>query len=345
MARKAAPVATPSARLDKAQRLKIYYHLKQTRMLEEKLSALYKQNKIIGGLYRSLGQEGTSVGSAFALQPQDVICPMIRNMGSLLVKGAQPRHVFAQYMARDLGPSHGRDNGVHFGDIKQGTVSIISHLGAMIPIMVGIGLASKLKRLSAVALNYIGDGGTSTGDFHEALNLASVQRIPFVLIAEHNQFAYSTPTEKQMNVGDIAERAKGYGIPGPIVDGNDTLAVYDVTMEAVERARRGEGPTLIEVKTMRMLGHAEHDDFRYVPRELIEEWRAKDPIERYERQLLDEGLATPAELQAMVARIDEELDAARAEAEASPLPPGLTVHDGVYADGGPGIERWRRPWD
>lgn len=338
--------ARPSDRLSREERLKIYYFLRLTRGLEEKLTNLFRQNKIVGGLYRSLGQEGASVASAFALQAQDQMSPLIRNLGSMLVKGAEPRHVFAQYMARSLGPSGGKDNNIHFGDIKgQGTVSIISMLGKMIPIMVGVGMANKMLKNNAVAMTYIGDGGTSTGDFHEGLNLASVLKIPFVLIAEHNQYAYSTPTRQQMNVDDIAVRASGYGIPGVIVDGQDVLAVYDVTWEALERARRGEGPTLIEIKTMRMLGHAEHDDFRYVPKELLEEWRARDPIDLYQKRLLDEKTATRADLEGLEAQVNAELDAALAEAEASPFPEPVNTHLGVYADNGPGMERWLRPWD
>jgi TPP-dependent pyruvate/acetoin dehydrogenase alpha subunit len=206
-------------------------------------------------------------------------------------------------------------------------------LGALIPVMVGIALAGKMQGKDFVALTYIGDGGTSTGDFHEGLNLAAVLQVPFVLIAEHNGWAYSTPTSRQMRIKSIATRAAAYGIPGESVDGNDVLAVYEATKRAVDRARSGGGPALIEARTFRMKGHAEHDDAGYVPQAMLEEWKKKDPLERFERHLLGNGLATEDELRRMAAEIDAELSAEVDRALASPFPPPERAFENVYAEG------------
>ncbi|HEY4563740.1 MAG TPA: thiamine pyrophosphate-dependent dehydrogenase E1 component subunit alpha, partial [Thermoanaerobaculia bacterium] len=261
----------------------------------------------------------------------DVMGPLIRNLGAMLVRGVKPREVMMQYMAKSDSPTGGKDGNTHFGDLKRGLVAPISMLGALIPVMAGVALAGKMQGKDLVALTYIGDGGTSTGDFHEGLNLASVLNVPFVLIAENNGWAYSTPTARQMRIRSIATRAAAYGIPGETVDGNDVLAVYEVTKKAVERARAGGGPTLIESKTFRMKGHAEHDDAGYVPKEQFEEWKQKDPIERFERHLLGTGLATEEDLKAIVARIDAQLNQEVDLALASPMPPAERAFEGVYA--------------
>jgi TPP-dependent pyruvate/acetoin dehydrogenase alpha subunit len=317
--------------LPKERQLELYHFLRLTRMVESRLGNLYRQGKVVGGLYSSLGQEATAVGSAYALETRDVMGPLIRNLGSMLVRGVRPREVMMQYMAKSDSPTGGKDGNTHFGDLKRGLVAPISMLGAVIPVMAGVALAGKMQGKDLVALTYIGDGGTSTGDFHEGLNLAAVLQVPFVLIAENNGWAYSTPTHRQMRVKSIATRAAAYGIPGETVDGNDVLAVYEVTRKAVERARAGGGPTLIESKTFRMKGHAEHDDAGYVPKEQFEEWRQKDPIERFERHLLGNGLATSEDLQAIVARIDTQLNDEVDFALASPMPPPERAFEGVYA--------------
>ena len=317
--------------LPRERQLELYHFMKLTRMVEGRLGNLYRQGKVVGGLYSSLGQEATAVGSAYALEAQDVMGPLIRNLGSMLVRGVQPREVMMQYMAKSDSPTGGKDGNTHFGDLKRGLVAPISMLGAVIPVMAGVALAGKMQGKDLVALTYIGDGGTSTGDFHEGLNLAAVLHVPFVLIAENNGWAYSTPTSRQMCVRNIATRAAAYGVPGEIVDGNDVLAVYEVTRKAVERARAGGGPTLIESKTFRMKGHAEHDDAGYVPKEQFEEWRQKDPIERFERHLLGNGLATQEDLQAITAKIDAQLNQEVDFALASPMPPPERAFEGVYA--------------
>ncbi len=319
--------------LSREGQLDLYRYMKLTRMTEDRLGNLYRQNKVVGGLYSSRGQEATSVGSAYALAPQDFVGPLIRNLGTMLVRGVKPREAMMQYMAKSDSPTGGKDCNTHFGDLARGLVAPISMLGAVIPVLAGVALAGRMQKKDLVALTYIGDGGTSTGDFHEGLNLAAVLNLPFVLIAENNGWAYSTPTSRQMRIQNIVTRAAAYGIAGEVVDGNDVLAVYEATRRAVERARSGGGPTLLEAKTFRMKGHAEHDDAGYVPKEHFEEWKAKDPIDRFERHLRDHGLATEAELQQITARIDEELSREVDLALASPFPPAERAFENVYAEG------------
>jgi len=235
------------AGLTREQLLEIYRYLRLTRTLEEPLTALYRQSKVIGGLFRSLGQEGESVASAYALERGkhgDILSPLIRNLGSMLVMGARPVEILRQYMAKAEGPTRGRELNVHFNDLELGYLGQISHLGDMIPVMAGITLTFKLRGELRVGLVYIGDGGTSTGTFHEGLNFAAVQRCPLVVVAEYNRWAYSTPPEKQFAVKDLADKPKGYGIAAATVDGNDVLAVYQATKLAVERAREPLDVTL-----------------------------------------------------------------------------------------------------
>jgi pyruvate dehydrogenase E1 component alpha subunit/2-oxoisovalerate dehydrogenase E1 component alpha subunit len=308
--------------------------MKLNRMVEEKLTNLYRQGKVVGGLYRSLGQEACSVGSAYALEKGDIFTPLIRDLGAIFVKGGRPRDVMAQYMAKATGPTGGRDLNTHFGWINEDSVmpSVISMLGDMVPILVGAALAARMQGKRSVALNWIGDGGTSTGAFHEGFNFACVQKAPFVLIVENNKWAYSTPVEKQSANTRFVDRAQAYGCHGASVDGNDVLAVYEVTRQALARARDGGGPTLIEADTMRMRGHAEHDDMKYVPAQMVEEWSAKDPIVRYERTLIDSGAATQAELDAVNAQLDAFLQGELRWAEESPMPDPESGLSRVYGD-------------
>src|ERR1044071_2747082 len=260
-------ICTSETTLNVEQLLELYRWLQLTRLVEERLVNLYRQTKVVGGVFRSLGQEATAVGTAYALQKQDFISPLIRDLGAVLVKGIRPREIFAQYMAKAWGPSEGRDLNIHFGDMQRGFIGPISHLGDMIPVMTGIVLAARMQQKPIVAVAYIGDGGMSTGAFHEGLNFAAVQKLPLIIVAEYNHYAYSTPTSFQTAVKDLAEKAAGYGIPGHIVDGNDIIACYEVTKKAAEYARGGGGAVLIESKTYRRKGDAEHDDQRYVPPE------------------------------------------------------------------------------
>lgn len=312
---------TTETTLKPAQMLELYRYLKLTRLVEERLVNLYRQTKVVGGVFRSLGQEATAVGSAYALRPQDFVTPLIRDLGAVFVKGIRPRDIFAQYMAKAWGPSGGRDLNIHFGDVEKGFIGPISHLGDMIPVMTGVLLAARLQKKDTVALAYIGDGGMSTGAFHEGLNFAAVQRLPLIVMAEYNHYAYSTPTNLQTAVSNLAEKAAGYGIPGYIVDGNDIVACYEVTKRAADYARKGNGAVLIEAKTYRRKGHAEHDDQRYVPDGEIEWWeKHNDPIDRYERYLTEKKIATKKKIEEITAGIEREIDEDVAWAESSPMP-------------------------
>ena len=312
---------TTETSLKPEQLLELYRYLKLTRLVEERLVNLYRQTKVVGGVFRSLGQEATAVGSAYALQPEDFITPLIRDLGAVLVKGIQPRDIFAQYMAKAWGPSGGKDLNIHFGDMQKGFIGPISHLGDMIPVMTGLLLAARMQKKKFVTVAYIGDGGMSTGAFHEGLNFAAVQRLPLIVIAEYNHYAYSTPTSLQTAVRDLAEKASGYGIPAHIVDGNDVIACYEVTKQAAEYARRGGGAVLIESKTYRRKGHAEHDDQRYVEPGEIEWWEQhNDPIDRFERYLLDHKVAKKKQLEETVADVTRLIDEDCAWAESAPLP-------------------------
>jgi TPP-dependent pyruvate/acetoin dehydrogenase alpha subunit len=312
---------TTDTTLRPEQLLELYRYLKLTRLFEERLVNLYRQTKVVGGVFRSLGQEATAVGSCYALQPQDFITPIIRDLGAVFVKGIKPRDIFAQYMAKAWGPSGGRDLNIHFGDMQKGFIGPISHLGDMIPVMTGIALAARMQKKRLVAVAYIGDGGMSTGAFHEGLNFAAVQRLPLIVVAEYNHYAYSTPTNLQTAVKDLAEKAAGYGIPAHIVDGNDVIACYEVTRRAAEFARRGGGAVLIEAKTYRRKGHAEHDDQRYVPAGEIEWWeKHNDPIDRCERFLLQHNVATKEKLDELTADVLREIDEDCTWAESSPMP-------------------------
>ena len=323
--------------LTRPELLELFYFARLTRDVEERLAILYRQNKVVGGLYRSLGQEGESVASAYALRGRDATAPLIRNLGALVTRGVRPRDIFAQYMAKGTSPTGGRDLNVHFSHMPEPGVDEpiiigpISMLGDLIPVMAGIGLAARMRGESLVAMTYIGDGGTSTGAFHEGMNFAAVQKLPLVVIAEDNKFAYSTPVSKQMAIASIDRRADGYGIPHELIDGNDMLAVYESAARAVTRARQGDGPTLIGVDTMRMRGHAEHDDMRYVPKALLDEWEPKDAITRYRARLIEMSTATDAEL-TDIERISKSYAEQEAdEALAAPMPEPSSGSYGVYA--------------
>jgi pyruvate dehydrogenase E1 component alpha subunit/2-oxoisovalerate dehydrogenase E1 component alpha subunit len=326
----------PAARagLSREQLLDLYYWMRLTRSLEERLVNLYRQTKVVGGLFRSLGQEACAVGSAFALRREDVLSPLIRNLGSMLVKGATPLEVLRQYMAKGDSPTRGRELNIHFGDVEERNfVGQISHLGDMVPVMAGVTLSFKLRKEPRGGLVYVGDGATSTGAFHEGINFAAVQGCPLVVIVENNRYAYSTPTSKQCAAERLADKAAGYGIPGVRADGNDVIAAYEVTRDAVARARRGEGVTLIELMTYRRKGHAEHDNQSYVPAGEIDRWaRENDPLDRYVQRLTgSEGVAV-AELEAIDARVQTEIDDATDIAEKSPPPEPRDCLVGVYAD-------------
>ena len=333
------------AGLSGADLLALYRYLRLTRTLEERLVALYRQGQITGGLYRSLGQEGEAVGSAYALErgaPPDILSPLIRNLGSLLVMGIRPLEILRQYLAKAGALSRGRDLNLHFADLGRGVLGQISHLGDMVPVMAGVALSFKLRGEPRVALVYVGDGATSTGACHEGLNFAAVQRVPLVVIGEYNHWAFATPPERQFAVRHLAERAAGYGLPATSVDGNDVLAVYEATRRAVAAARAGEGAQFVEVKTYRRAGHAEHDDQRYVPVAERERWAADDPLERYAWRLAAERWASAATLAAVDELVRLEVDEAVAACEREGPPAPESALDGVFASPPRAAAAWYR---
>ncbi len=333
--------------LTRQQYLDLYYFMRLNRAVEDMMVKLFRQNKIVGGLYSSLGQEAVSVGTAYALEKKDWLAPMIRNIGALLVKGVPPRDIFMQHMAKYDSPTKGKDGTSHFGDLENlHIVSPISMLGDLIPVMTGVAMAGRYLGQKIVAMTWIGDGGSSTGVFHEGLNFAAVQKAPFVLVLENNQWAYSTPVKRQVPLENLADRAKAYGISSYTVDGNDVVAVYSTAKEAVDRARNGDGPILIEVKTFRRLGHAQHDPAEYVPKEMRAYWEARDPITLYEKFLTSENLLDDKGKKEIEDKIEKLLSAERDFAENSPMPPAEFAAQGVYCTGDDCHKvapKWQRP--
>jgi TPP-dependent pyruvate/acetoin dehydrogenase alpha subunit len=331
-----APPIRESKYLSREQCIEIYRWMLLNRRMETALENLYKQGKVVGGVYFGLGQEACSCASAYALHKDEWLGPMIRNQGALLVRGFSPADIMMQYMAKAGSPTKGRDASSHFGDIeKRNVVAPISTLGDLIPVLAGVALGARLQGKQIAVMTYIGDGGQSTGVTYEGLNFAAVQNLGLVLIVENNLWGYSTPADMQFRVKDLAERAIAYGIPGVIVDGTDACQVYDACHEACERARRGEGPTLIEAKMMRMKGHAIHDAAEYVPKPLFEYWKKRDPIARLEDYLVNKKKwLPPAENEKLIAGVERQLEADRELAMNSPMPTPESAAGGVYCEAG-----------
>jgi len=309
----------------------LYYYMQLNRTLENRLAALYRQSIITATVFTSRGQEATSVGSAYALGPEDYVSPITRNIGTMLVRGIKPRDLFTQYMGKATSPTGGKERIHYFGDLTKGVVASLSVLGDMVPVMAGVALAAKIQGKTSVSMTYLGDGAVSTGDFHEGMNLASVLRLPFVLIIENNQYAYSTPAAKQAAISDFALRARAYGIPGDIVDGNDVLEMYRATRDAILRARPGSGPSIIESKTMRMHGHSDADSPWYVPSGQMEMWQQRDPIDRLEKQLREAAVLDDRAKANIEDRIREELESDLQFAMDSPFPQPEAALEDVYA--------------
>lgn len=300
-------------------------------MFDEKTVLLKRQAKLTGGVFTSLGQEATAVGTAFALDAQDFIAPLIRDIGAVFVKGILPRTIFAQYLGKANAPSRAADVQFHFADLEKGFVGPISHLGDMIPVMAGILLASRMKKENRVAVAYIGEGASSTGAFHEGINFAAVQKLPLITVIENNGYAYSTPTRLQCAAENFVNKAIGYGIFGLSVDGNDIVACYEVMKKAAAHARNDGGAVLVEAHTYRRKGHAEHDNQSYIPTGEIEFWaKNNDPIDRYERFLSEEEIASANELNEIVAEIEKYLDAELVIAETAPAPEGISAAYHVF---------------
>jgi TPP-dependent pyruvate/acetoin dehydrogenase alpha subunit len=309
------------------------------RGIEERAMMLYRQGKVPGSFYDGYGQEAVSAGPTWAMHGRDRLCVLHRDLAAHIIRGVTPARIFAQYRGREGGITGGRDGNVHFGDRKVGCVGMVSMLPDMMLVATGLAMAFKLRGEQRVALSWFGDGSTSRGDFHEAMNWAGVQRLPVIFILENNQYAYSTPLDQQFAV-DPVERAAAYGFPGVKVDGNDAEAMFEATRQARERALAGDGPTMIEAVTMRMHGHAAHDDMKYVPSEQIEEWRRKDPIDRQVKRLEAAGTDVAALREEVAAAIEQGVQ----EALAMPMPDGDTATDRVFADEPALLEDGRTPW-
>src|SRR5215203_1016423 len=333
--REAEPVGSLSevreAGLDREDLLGIYRNLLLTRGIEERGHILYKQGKIPGSFYTGRGNEGAAVGVATAMGPDDVGTPLHRDMGVHIVRSVEPWRILAQYMGREDGPTRGRDGNVHMADARLGMIAMVSHLPAMMPVAVGTALAFRIRNEQRVAVGWYGEGASARGDAHEAMNLAGVRRLPVVFICDNNQWAYSTPTHLEYACETLAERAQAYGFDGVVVDGTDVLAVYRETKRAIEKAREGGGPTLIESMTLRMEGHAVHDDAFYVPKELFEEWAKRDPLERFRLWLQEHANMTTEEDEEIAAGVKRLLTEAIQRADESSLPDPSTLADGVYA--------------
>jgi TPP-dependent pyruvate/acetoin dehydrogenase alpha subunit len=280
------------------------HYMLMAREFDTAMLRLYRQGKAFGGVYSQLGNEAVSVGSAMALdRTRDVLFPMHRNIGGHFVFGQSLDQLMINHLAREGSQMRGTDGTGHYADPALRIYGNVSHLGAMIPVAAGFSMADAMRGITTVSMTYIGDGGAQVGEVHEALNFASVHKIPLILIIENNQFAYSTPNAMEFACEHLSDRALGYGMHGVTIDGTDVELVYRTCIDAAERARRGEGPSLIETVTMRMRGHAEHDDFSYVPKQMLETWSAKDPVERYIDRLDADGVIARADAEAMRAEI------------------------------------------
>src|SRR6266516_3664718 len=322
-------------RLERADLLQIYYLMRLTRAMEDRTRTLFLQGRVVGGVYTAQGHEATTVGAALTLGDDDCIVPQHRDLGMHLTRGSSPQAVMCQWLARGNSPTLGRDGQLHIGDMHHGIVPSISMLGESLPLACGIALTMKMRKHPTIVMASCGDGATNTGPFHEALNFASVQKLPVVFVIENNGYAYSTPTYKQFAIENLSDRALAYGIPGETVDGNDVLAVIEAVERAAAHARSGKGPALVECKTLRVRGHSEADKADYVPRELRDEWLAKDPIKRFEAHLTRKNILTQAHKAEIEARVKATVDDAVSFAEQSPVPDGATVADYVFAPDGP----------
>lgn len=331
---KSAATTRPDRPLTDADLLAMHRYMVQMREFEDVILHIYTQGKFVGGAYSGRGNEATAVATAFALRDGDAIFPMHRDLAAHFVRGQSVAAMMKQYLARQGCLTEGRDGTGHYTDPKLRIYGNISHLGAMLPVACGVALAFRIRKEPNVSMTYIGDGGSNVGEVHEALAMAAAMALPFVLVIENNHYAYSTPIDKQFIVDRLSDRAAGYGIPGVTVDGTDLLEVYRVCREAVERARSGKGPTIIESVTMRMQGHAAHDTAWYVPKKQLEEWGKKDPIGRFEALLEKRGLLSARSKKKLVAEVRAGIEAAAEAALALPYPPGEDALRGVYAETG-----------
>ncbi len=332
-----------SDHLNVSDRGALLHYMAMMRAAEERGITLYRQGKIPGSFYDGCGQEAISVGSSFVLGPRDRMCILHRDLGAHFVRGVTPERYLANYMGRSGGLTGGKDGNMHFGDRELGCVGMVSMLPDMALVATGMALAFKLRSEQRVAMTYFGEGSTANGQWHEAMNFAGVHELPVVFILENNGFAYSTPNELEFAV-DPVERAATYGFPGVLVDGNDVEAVFEASRLAVDRAREGGGPTLIECRTMRMHGHGAHDDMSYVPDAVREEWAQRDPIELYSERLITAHGFSADEVESIRAKAKANVDEAARKALDSPMPDPQTATDGVFADELTPLGDGNAPW-
>ena len=322
------PIKRTKFKLTPDQLLEMFYWLKLIRAFDERLSVLVKQGKVRSGVYTGIGQEAVVVGTCFGLRAEDYVCPLHRDLGVFLMKGVEPRVMMAQMFGKDSGLSKGRDSALHSGVPELGIFGNTSMLGANLPVAAGLGLTFKMEQTDNVVVAYFGEGASNVGDFHEALNFAGVQQLPVVFVCENNQYAYSVPVEKSMAIDDVADRAASYGFEGVAINGNDVLAVYQTTLGAIGRARRGEGPTLIECKTYRWHGHSEHDKAFYRSDEELAMWKSRDPIPTFATYLGARKVLDDATLRDIEARIEKTI----AEAVESALSAGDPLPEEAVTD-------------
>jgi TPP-dependent pyruvate/acetoin dehydrogenase alpha subunit len=318
--------------VDRDLAVRIFEVMALQRAVEDRMVSMYRQGELLGSLYTGHWHEAIAVGAAAALRPDDVLSPLHRDLGAHLWRGMEPWQVMASFMGKATSPTGGRDGTLHYGRLDLNIINPVSHIPNSLPVATGAAFALKYRGTDRVSLAYCGDGTTGNGGFHEALNLAAVLRLPVIFVIENNQFSYSTPLRLTSSSPDFATKAVAYGIPGEKVDGVDMFAVYDATSRAVARARTGEGPSLIEAVTMRMHGHAEHDPAGYVPRELLEEWAKRDPVEEAAARLTGLGHLDGDGVAAIRDTARQQALAARARALTEPMPDPSTVKEGVYAD-------------
>jgi pyruvate dehydrogenase E1 component alpha subunit/2-oxoisovalerate dehydrogenase E1 component alpha subunit len=310
----------------------LYRFLVLTRTLEERLETLFKQGHIVGGLYRSLGQEATAVGSAYALREGDWLAPSIRDAGALYVRGLPPIAMLRQYTAREASPCAGKDNTNHFTIPELGLLGPISPLGTQLCVLNGVALSFRQRGEARVCMTYQGEGASRTGTSHEGFAMAAAQELPIVIVLEHNRWSFGTPSHRASAVEDWADTASAYGLPVRSVDGNDLLEVYDAAREAVDRARSGGGPGMIVAETYRMSGHAQHDSQKYVSSQELETWRKRDPIRRFESVLMQDGWLSEAGLAKIRDEVDRELARAVDTVLSESHPPAESSRTRVYAD-------------
>ena len=325
------PIKRTKFKLGPEQLLEMFYWLKLIRAFDERLSILVRQGKVRSGVYTGIGQEAIIVGTCFGLRKDDWVCPLHRDLGSFLMKGVEPRVMMAQMFAKATGLSKGRDSALHSGVSELGIFGNTSMLGANLPVAAGLGLTFKMEKLDNVVVAYFGEGASNTGDFHEALNFAGVHRLPIIFVCENNQYAYSVPLEKSMAIDDVSDRAASYGFYGVSINGNDVLAVYQTTQGALQRARSGEGPTLIECKTYRWHGHSEHDKAFYRTDEELAMWKSRDPIPTFTTYLTGLNALNDEKLAAIEARVSQTIDEAVEFAVNSPDPEPEDAITDLYA--------------